>query len=209
MVLAEYLVSQQVGAAWRRASRDRARANDLISRELAGEARETLAGGALEANAAIALAIGYRRFHPLALVRPSWAGINCRVPALLHVGRKAEGAHHIATRCALLVHRANINLLAVRGRVAELEADTLAGHDIALAIRNSVVNEAVGLGAERVLLNRANHEGGLGIDRRMLDEAECRYYGEELNANHYSRRFQGPMCHFGFLPHQAVQEFPF
>ena len=203
MVLAEYLVSQQVGAAPRRISRDRARANDLISRELAGEARETLAAGALETNAAIALAIGYRRFHPLALVRPSWAGINCRVPAFLHVARKAEGAHHITTRRALLVHRANITL-AVRCRVAELEADTIAGQDIALAIRNSVVNEAVGLSAERVLLIRTNHEGGLGIDRRMLDEAECRHYGEELNANHYSRRFQGPMCHFRFSTHQAV-----
>jgi hypothetical protein len=199
MVLAEYLVSQQVGAARRRVSRDRARANDLISRKLAGEARETLAAGALEANAAIALAIGYRRFHPLALVRPSWAGINRSVPAFLHVGRKAEGAHHIATRRALLVHRANITL-AVRGRVAELEADTIAGQDIALALRKSVINEAVGLGAERVLLIRANHEGGLGIDRRMLDEAECRCYGEELDANHYSRRFYRPMCHFRFSP---------
>ena len=79
MVLAEYLVSQLVGAACRRVSRDRARANDLISRELAGEARETLTAGALEANAAIALAIGYGRFHALALVRPSWAADWVRV----------------------------------------------------------------------------------------------------------------------------------
>ena len=97
IVLAEYLVSQQVGAARRRVSRDWARANDSISRKLVGEARETLAAGALEANTAIALAIGYRRFHPLALVLPSWAGINGRVPAFLHVGRKAEGAHHCQT----------------------------------------------------------------------------------------------------------------
>ena len=80
MVLAEYLVSQQVGAAPRRVSRDRARANDLISRKLVGEARETLAAGALEANAAIALAIGYGRFDALALVRPSWAGKTAALP---------------------------------------------------------------------------------------------------------------------------------
>src|SRR5260370_12422259 len=142
MVLAEYLVGQVVGAGCGRGSRDRARGKDLSSRELAGEARETLTAGALEANAAIALAIGYGRFHALALVRPSWAGINRRAPAFLHVGRKTEGAHHIATRRALLVHRANITL-AVRGRVAELEADTIAGQDIALAIRRSVINQAV------------------------------------------------------------------
>jgi hypothetical protein len=130
-----------------------------------------LARAALEANATVTLAKGYRRDHPTSRVSRSRAGVDGRGTTLLHILRQAEGAHHITIRLALPVHITDI-LLADRVRVAELETDAVTLQDSALAIGDSVVNEASRRGAERVLLVFANHEGGLGIERRIRMEAE-------------------------------------
>jgi len=140
--------------------------------EPAGEAREPLARAALEANATVTLAEGYRRDHPTSRVSRSRAGVDSRGTTFLHIVWEAEGAHHITIRLALPVHIADI-LLADGARVAELETDAVTSQDIALAIGDSVINEATRRGAERVLLLFANHEGGLGIERRIEVEAEC------------------------------------
>jgi hypothetical protein len=108
------------------------------------------------------LAIGYGRDHPTSRVSRSGAGINRSVTTFLHVFRKAEGTQHIAIRLALPVYTAHIPL-AGRARVAELQADTVTDFDIALAISDAVINEATRLGAERVLLILANHEGWFWI----------------------------------------------
>jgi hypothetical protein len=123
------------------------------------------------------LAIGYRRNHPTSGVSRSRAGVDGRASTFLHIIRKAEGAHHIAILLALLVHITDISL-AGGARVTELETDTVAFQDIALAIGESVINEATCRGAERVLLILANHEGRLEIERGIQVEAERRYCGE-------------------------------
>jgi hypothetical protein len=112
------------------------------------------------------LAIGYRRAHATSRVGRTGTGINSRATAFLHVIWEAEGAHHIAIRFALLIHITDI-LLTGGARVAELETDTVTTQDIALAISEAVINETASLSAERVLLVLANHEGGLGIERRI------------------------------------------
>jgi len=139
--------------------------------EPASEAREPLARAALEANAAVTLGKGYRRDHPTSRVSRSRAGVDGRATTFLHIIWQAEGAHHIAIRLALPVHITDI-LLADGARVAELENDAVTSQDIALAISDSVINEATRRGAERVLLVFANDEGGLGIERRIQVEAE-------------------------------------
>jgi hypothetical protein len=92
-----------------------------------------MVGAALEANAATALAIGYRRTHPISRVRRSGAGVDGGGTAFLHIIGQAEGAHHIAIGLALPVHITNISLAGGAG-VAELETDTVALQDIAFAI---------------------------------------------------------------------------
>ncbi|MDO8431319.1 MAG: hypothetical protein Q7S58_02800, partial [Candidatus Binatus sp.] len=140
--------------------------------EPASEAREFLTLAALEANPTVALAKGYRRDHPASRVIRSGTGIDGRGTTFLHIIRKAESAHHIAILLALPVHITDI-LLAGGARVAELETDAVAFQDIALAIGDSVINEATRRGAERVPLIFANHEGRLCIERRIQVEAEC------------------------------------
>ena len=139
--------------------------------EPASETRDPLTGGALEAKAAITLAIGYRRAHSTSRVGRSGAGVNRSRTTFLHVFREAEGAHHIAIRLALLVHITDI-ARAGGAQVAELETDTVTALDIALAISDSVINEATRLGAERVPLVLANHEGRLWIERRIQMESK-------------------------------------
>jgi hypothetical protein len=129
---------------------------------VASETWNPAAPGALEAKAAIALAIGYRRDHANSGVSRSGASICRSTTAFLHVFRKTEGAHHIAIVPALPVHVTDISL-AGGTRVAELQTDTVTVLDIALAISEAVINEATRLGAERVLLVLANHKGRLWI----------------------------------------------
>jgi hypothetical protein len=122
-----------------------------------------LASGALEAKAAITLAIGYRCAHATSRVSRSGTGVDRRATTFLHVFRKAEGAHHIAIRSALPVHITDISLASGTGET-QLETNTVAVLDIALAISDSVINEATRLGAKCVLLVLANHEGRLWIE---------------------------------------------
>jgi hypothetical protein len=109
------------------------------------------------------LAIGYRRNHPASGVSRSGAGVDSRTTTFLDVIRKAEGTHHIAIGLALLVYVADISLTGGT-RVTELETDTVPFQDIALAVSESVINEATCRGAEGVLLMLANHKGRLTIE---------------------------------------------
>jgi hypothetical protein len=140
--------------------------------KLLSEARESLGLGAFEANATIALAIGYRRAHAISQVSRSRTGVDSRATAFPHVIRQAEGAHHIAVRFAKRIDITNV-LLAGGPRIAELKTDTVTFHYVALAVGEPVINETAGLSAEGVLLVLANHEGWLG--------AEGSYRGEELD----------------------------
>jgi len=134
----------------------------LVVLQAASEARYLLARGALEAKAAVALAIGYWRDYTTSRVIGSGAGISRKATTFLRVFREAEGANHIAIALALLVNRTDI---AVAGgtRVAKLQTYTVTVLYIALAIGDSVINEATRLGAERVRLILADHEGRLRI----------------------------------------------
>jgi hypothetical protein len=65
-------------------------------------------------------------------------------------------------------------LLAGAARETELETDTVTFQDIAFTIGDPVIDEAAGLGAQRVLLVLANHEGGFRIEERIQLEPERR-----------------------------------
>ncbi|MBF6571535.1 MAG: hypothetical protein IVW54_22010 [Candidatus Binataceae bacterium] len=147
---------------------------------MASKAWDPPAPGALEAKAAITLAIGYGRDHPTSRISRSGTSVNCCATTFHHIFRKAEGTHHIAIGRALPVHIADI-LLAGRARVAELQTDTFAVLDIALAIGDSVINEATRLGAERVTLVLANHEGRLWIRQGIQMKTKRRYCGKHLD----------------------------
>jgi len=129
---------------------------------MASETGYSLALGALEAKAAITLAIGNGRAHPTSRISRSRAGVNRCATTFLHVFRKAEGTHHIAIRSALSVHITDISLTS-GARIAKLQTDTVTSLDIALAIGDSVISEATRLGAESLLLVLANHEWRLWI----------------------------------------------
>jgi hypothetical protein len=129
---------------------------------VASEAWYLLGPCALEAKTTITLPIGHGRDHSTSRVSRSGAGVNRSATTFFHAFRKAEGTHHIAIRLALPVHITDI-LLAAGARVTELETNAVTVLDIALTISDSSINEATRLGAERVSLVRANHEGRLWI----------------------------------------------
>jgi hypothetical protein len=137
------------------------------------EARNPLARGALEAKAAITLTIGHGRDYATSRVSRSGAGVYRSATTLLYVLRQTEGTHHITIRPALPIHIADI-LLAGSVRVAELQTDTVTAPDIALAISDSVIDEAARLSAKRISLVLANYEGRLWIQWRIQMEGKRR-----------------------------------
>src|ERR1019366_284279 len=146
MIRAKDLISEWVGAAWRRTGRDRARAHDFPIAESGSEAGKPGTPAAGKTHGAITLAIGNRRWHPGSRIIGSGAGVDGGRTALLHVRRKAEGADHVAVTPALLVDVANISVAHGAG-ITELEADAVSAEDIALAIGDLVVDEATSRGA--------------------------------------------------------------
>jgi hypothetical protein len=192
--MAKYLISEAIRTARRGVCWNWAGANDFIVPQPAIETGESLVFSALEAKAAITLSIRYWRAHPSSRISWSRASVNSRRTTFFDVVRKAEGAHHIAIHLALPVHITDI-LLADGAGVAELETNTVAFQYIALAIGDAVVDEATRLGAERVCLVLANHEGGLGIERWIQVEAE-RWYGEQLDDYYDRGSFKKPPDNF-------------
>jgi hypothetical protein len=102
--------------------------------------------GALEAKSAVTLAISYGRDNPRARVVRSGASISRGAATFLGVVRKAEGTDHIAVALALLVNGTDITV-AGRTGVAKRQTDAVTDFDIALAIGDSVIDEATRLGA--------------------------------------------------------------
>lgn len=139
-----------------------------------------MARGALEADAAITLAVGDGCRDPSPRVVCSGAGVDSGVASFFNVRRKAEGAHHIAIRLALLVHATDISLPDGAEEVV-LETDAVAFQHITLAIRDTVIDEAAGLGAERVLLVLAYHERSVRIEHRLVLETESSDRGDQLD----------------------------
>jgi len=183
MIGAKHLISEaeRIRAPRRRRGRDRTGSDDLLV-ELVIEARESLVGGAGEAETAIALAVGDRRGVATALVGLPGAGVD-RLGAALHdVSRKAERTHHEAVGLALGIHIADV-LRHGAGRKVELETDAVTVQDVALTVGDTIVNKAGGGGAQRISLVLANHEG-LGIKDRVVVKGEGRHRGEQLDGYH-------------------------
>src|SRR5262249_7604403 len=105
----------------------------------------------------------------------------------------AEGAHHEPIRLALRVHIADV-LLPGGGREAELEADAVTLQDIALAVGDTVVDEAAGGGAESISLVLAHQEWGFGNERRILVVRDGRYRREHLNGYHCGHGYDQQAC---------------
>jgi len=171
MVRAKYLISERVGAARRCGSRDWTGAHYLPITQPDIEAGKPLAPAAVKTNSAITLAIGDRRRHPASRVIGSGAGVGSHRTALLSIGRKAEGAHHVAVELALLVDVAHISV-ARRAGVTKLETDAIASADIAFAIRDLVINETVRLRTKCVLLIPANRKRRIRGERFDRVETE-------------------------------------
>jgi hypothetical protein len=172
MVRAKDLVSEGVGAAWRRVSGDRAGAHDLPFADSRIKAGKPVTPAAGKAHGAITLAVGNRRRHSSSRVIGSGASVDGGRTPLLHASWKAEGADHVTVAKTLPVDVANISVVPRGGGVTELEADAVAFEDIALAIRDLVVNEAASGGAKRVPLFLANRERWRSVERRCIG-SEC------------------------------------
>jgi len=118
----------------------------LVVIQAASEARYLLARGALEAEAAVTLAIGDRRDYTTSHITGSWAGIRRGGTTFLRAFRKAEGADHVAVVLALSINVTDI-AGAGRARVAKLQTYTVAVLYIAFAIGDSVIDETSRFGA--------------------------------------------------------------
>jgi hypothetical protein len=189
MIWAKHLIAETEQT---RVSRDRTGTDDLLV-ELAIEAGERLVRGAGEAEAAITLAVGDRRWFATALVGLSGTGVDRRGTTLQGRSGKAERTHHEPIRLAVRVHIADVLLLG-RGREVELEADAVTLQDIALAVGDTVVDEAAGGRAESISLVLAHDERGFGYERRILVERDGRYRREHVNGYHYGDGCGQPTC---------------
>lgn len=142
-----------------------------------------MAAAAFETEATIALAVGNRRRYTTSRIVSPGTSIDGRAAAILHPGRKAEGADHVAAVRTLLIYIANV-LLACGAGVAELQTDAVAMLDVAFAVSESVIDETVRRSAQGIALFLANYEwcfsarfGAIGerrADGKELDERQNR-----------------------------------
>jgi hypothetical protein len=179
MIGAKHLVPERRRAPCRRAGRDRTGAGDLYL-------EVDIQRWPAEADTAIALAIGHRGRHATGCIVCPRARVDRQGPTLRSVRRIAVRAHQEAIRLALHHHVADVRFPG-GSRDGELEADAVTPQDIALAVGDTVVHGATGVGAERVCLVVANHEGGVG-------SCGGRYGGDQLNGDYCGDGCAEPTC---------------